>query len=252
ARSFETALHHDPECAMAAWGLYRAMERWARPDPATRALLRADELKGRASPREQMLILASMQEKGQAPGAGDAEARKKAAIATLDNLLAQYDDDEEAWYFRAQLAGGAGGFGGVVSAVPYYKALWRVNPLHPGANHELLHFYERYQRPALGLVYAENYIKSSPGLPHPFHMQAHPATRLGRWDRSSDRSARAIELERAYHKEMNVRPQEDAQYGHHLETLLLSLTHDGRFAEARAIKKEMEAVGSRAWGPFLR
>src|SRR5438046_9363596 len=114
-----------------------------------------------------------MQEKGQAPGVGDAEARKKAAVATIDNMLAVYDDDEEAWYFRAQLAGGAGGFGGTVGAVPFYKALLKVNPLHPGANHELVHFYEGFRRPALGMIYADQYIESSPGIPHPFRMHAH-------------------------------------------------------------------------------
>src|SRR5262245_647652 len=165
-RSFETATRRDPDCALAWWGLYRALEGWHRPDPATKALLKADALKARASYREQQLIRASMQEKGHEPGVGNEEARKKAAVATLDNLLALHDDDEEAWYFRAQLAGGAGGFGGLVSAVPFYKALLRVNPLHPGANHELVHFYENYKRPALGLPYAEKYIESSPGVPH--------------------------------------------------------------------------------------
>src|SRR5262249_48287682 len=105
------------------------------------------------------------------------------------------------------------------------------------------HFYENFRRPALGWVHAENYIKSSPGLPHAFHMQAHLATRLGRWQKTSDRSARAIELQRAYHKRENVKPREDHQYSHHLETLLLSLIHDGRFREARAIKKECLACG---------
>ena len=110
---------------------------------------------------------------------------RRAAIATIDNMLALYDDDEEAWYYRAQLAGGAGLFGGQVSSVPFYKSLLRVNPLHPGANHELLHYYENSRRPALGWVYAEGYIKSSPGIPHPFHMQAHLATRIGRWVRGT-------------------------------------------------------------------
>src|SRR5262249_55231132 len=128
-----------------------------------------------------------------------------------------------------------------------YKALIRVNPLHPGANHELLHFYEKFQRPALGVPYAENYIRSSPGIPHPFHMQAHLATRLGRWKLTSDRSARAIELERAYHREMKVPPAVDHQYAHHLEILFVSLVHDGRFPEARAIKAEMEATGFKSW-----
>src|SRR5437660_9464569 len=193
-----------------------------------------------------------MQEKGQAPGVGDAEGRKRAATATLDNMLALYDDDEEAWYYRAQLAGGAGLFGGQLSAVPFYKALLRVNPLHAGANHELLHFYENYRRPALGWLYAENYIKSSPGIPHPFHMQAHLATRLGRWDKTSDRSTHAIELERGYHKDMNVKPSEDHQFSHHLEVLTLSLVHDGRFREARELRKEVEGYGFHYWMPWFR
>jgi tetratricopeptide (TPR) repeat protein len=252
SRSFETAALLDPHCPLAWWGLSRALDHWGKRDQATRALVHADQLKENASHREQQLILASMQEKGQAPGAGDGEARKQKAIATIDNMIALYDDDEEAWYFRAQLAGGAGLFGGQTSAVPFYKALLRLNPLHPGANHELVHFYENIRRPALGWTYAENYIKSSPGIPHPFHMQAHLATRLGRWDKTSDRSARAIELERAYHRDMNVRPSEDSQYAHHLEILLLSLTHDGRFAEARAIREEASRAGQKLWIPWFR
>ncbi len=251
ARSFETAAKYDPDCPMAWWGLSRALERWGKGD-ANKALLKADELKDRASYREQQLILARMQEKGQAPGVGNAEARKKAAIGTLDNLLALHDDDEEAWVARAMLAGGAGLFGGQASAVPYWKALLHINPLHPAANHELVHFYENFKRPALGWKYAENYIKSSPGIPHPFHMQAHLATRIGRWDKTSDRSARAIELERAYHKFLNVKPSDDHQYSHHLEILTLSLIHDGRFAEARAIKKEVWDIGWRHWMPWFR
>src|SRR5204863_5264750 len=141
--------------------------------------------------------------------------------------------------------------GGTVSAVPYYKALLRVNPLHPGANHELVHFYEKMQRPALGWPYAEKYIESSPGLPHAFHMQAHLGTRLGRWSKSTEWSARAIELEKAYHKDMNVQPREDQQFSHHLEILLVSLTHDGRFAEARGVQRDMEAAGYKHWGPWF-
>src|SRR5262249_13920584 len=213
----------------------------------TEALSKASKLQARASHREQQLILASMQEKGQAPGVGDADKRKKTAIATLDNLIALYDDDEEAWYFRAQLVGGSGLFGGQASSVPFYKALLRINPLHPGANHELLHFYENSRRPALGWIYAENYIKSSPGLPHAFHMQAHLAMRIGKWARTTDRSAHAVELERAYHQEMNVKPDQDHQYSHHLETLLRSLIHDGRFAEGRAIEAEQRKCGYKSW-----
>ncbi len=251
ARSFETAVKHDPDCPMAWWGLSRALERWGKRD-ANKALQKAHDLKDRASHREQQLIVARMQEKGLLPGVGDSEARKRAAIATLDNMLALYDDDEEGWYCRAQLGGGAGLFGGTAGSVPFYKALLRINPLHPGANHELVHYYEGSRRPALGWLYSENYIKSSPGIPHPWHMQSHLATRLGRWDKSSNSSTRAIELQRAYHKEMSVKPTEDHQFSHHLEILMGSLIHDGRFREARALKQECESYGFQHRLPWFR
>jgi len=252
ARSFETALRYDPDCALASWGLSRALEHFPGHGDAAKAAQKAYDLRDKASHREQQLILARMQEKGLLPGVGDPETRRKAAIATIDNMLALYDDDEEAWYYRAHLDGGADLFGRRLSAVPFYKALLRVNPLHPGANHELLHYYEQSKRPALGWVYAENYIKSSPGIPHPFHMQAHLATRLGRWDKTSDRSAHAIELERAYHKEMNVAPRDDPQFDHHMEVLTRSLIHDGRFREGRAIKQEAWDAGLRHWEQWFR
>src|SRR5262249_22068984 len=80
----------------------------------------------------------------------------------------------------------------------------------------------------------------------------HLATRLGRWDKTSDRSARAIELERAYHQEMNVAPKDDHQYSHHLEILTVSLTHDGRFHEAHAIKEEASKCGYKHWMPWFK
>jgi tetratricopeptide (TPR) repeat protein len=248
ARSFETACKYDPNCAIAWWGLSRALEQYKKPG-ANDAMKKGQDLLPRASHRESLLITARLEEKGLLANVGDAEARKKAAIKTLDTLLALYDDDEEGWYYRAQLAGGSGLFGGQVSAVPFYKALLRINPLHPGANHELVHFYENMHRPALGWPYAEKYIESSPGIPHAFHMQAHLATRLGRWQKTTGWSMKAIELERAYHKFMGVKPSEDHQYAHHLETLMRGLIHDGRFTEAR--KLEQECLAEKVKHPLI-
>lgn len=260
ARCFETALQHDPECALAWLGLHRSMEKWGRgatsptqaalsllgtsvqpklserltSSPRDFCLLKAKELMGKANHREQLLIQAKLQEKGMWPGVAP-DARRKAAQATLDELLTLYEDDEEGWFARAQLGDGQHG------AAPYYKALLKVNPLHPGANHEFVHFYENIRRPALGWPYAEGYIASSPGLPHAFHMQAHLGMRIGKWKQTTDWSTRAIQLQRDYHQRDLVKPDEDHQFSHHLETLTRSLVHDGRFAEAEAIKKE--AIG---------
>ena len=243
ARSFETATKRDPECAFALLGLSRALEKWGKGDH-TAALKKAKELLPKADQREQMLITSRLQEKGLIDGV-TVDTRRSSAQKTLDELLILYGDDQEAWFGRAQISDGP-------AAIPYYKALLMLNPLHPGANHELVHYYENVRRPALGFPYAEKYIESSPGIPHPFHMQAHLATRIGKWDKTADRSARAIALERAYHKEMNVKPSEDHQFQHHLEILTISLVHDGRFLEARKIKAEAEKSGFKLWMPWFR
>ncbi|MDB5313120.1 MAG: hypothetical protein JWO38_7322 [Gemmataceae bacterium] len=260
ARSFETALKHDPDCAYAWLMLSRALEKWGRTGPTMTAasfqaviggvvharlpdrvgksaadytLGKARGLMPAANHREQLLIQARLQEKGMWPGVGPDE-RKKKAQASLDELLTLYDDDQEGWFWRAQIAEGPN------ASTPIYKALLRVNPLHPGANHELVHFYENVKRPALGWPYAEGYIKSSPGIPHAFHMQAHLAMRIGKWGPTTDWSWRAVELEKQYHTYQGVTPGEDHQFAHHMETLTRSLVHDGRFAEARRIKAEAE------------
>lgn len=260
ARSFETALKHDPDCAYAWLGLHRALEKWgkgAQPvgnaieavtgslthsglgakyttPPRDYALEQARTLMNRAGHREQLLIQAKLQEKGMWPNVGPDE-RKKKATATLDELLTLYEDDEEGWFWRAQIAEGQNG------PTPFYKALLRINPVHPGANHELVHFYENSRRPALGWPYAEGYMKSSPGMPHAFHMQAHLAMRIGKWDQTTDWSWRAVELERAYHQARGVKPADDHQFYHHMEILTRSLVHNGRFAEAKQI--QTEAIG---------
>lgn len=256
ARAFETATQLDPECAYAWLMLHRSLDKWGKPgvtpsanphvaalgglafaklpdrvgkNATDYALDTARRLMPKAPPREQLLVQARLQEKGMWPGVGPDERRKK-ACQSLDELLMLHADDEEGWFWRAQLAAGDGPNATAV----FYKALLRVNPLHPGANHEFVHFYENVKRPALGWPYAENYIKSSPGIPHAHHMQAHLGTRIGKWGETTDWSAKAVELQIAYHKLQGVTPGEDHQFNHHMDILSKSLVHDGRFAESKA------------------
>lgn len=262
ARSFETALQHDPECAMAWLGLHKGLEKWGKsksppsnpllavvgatvkaklPDryvkpPKDYSLEMAKSLMGKASHHEQLLITAKLQEKGMWPDVKPDE-RKKKATDTLNELLTLYDDDEEGWFARAQIAEGPN------AGVPFYKSLLHVNPIHPGASHELVHHYENIRRPALGWPYAEKYMASSPGIPHAFHMQAHLAMRVGKWTNTTDWSSRAYRMEKEYHQYQGVKPADDHQFNHHMETLTRSLVHDGRFDEATAIKAEAKGYG---------
>jgi len=234
ARSFETALKYDPNCAFAWWGLSKSCEKWGRAAYAP-PLKKAQELMAFANEREARLIKARLQEKGLIETIKQ-EDRRKEALKTLDELLTLFDDDEEGWFARSQVADGPN------SAVPFHKALLRVNPQHPGAHHELVHHYENIRRPALGWQHAEGYVQSSPGIPHALHMQAHLGMRIGKWTKSTDWSARAIELQESYHKLMDIAPNDNFQFSHHYETLIQSLIHDGRFKEARDVRTRCEEI----------
>ncbi|MBY0515060.1 MAG: hypothetical protein K2P78_14300 [Gemmataceae bacterium] len=274
ARAFETALTFDPDCAYAWLMLHRSTtpDHYARfgppvtinpyaalaggpvhakvPDRVGKnvsdySLEMARKLMPRANHREQLLVQARLQQQGMWPNTPP-DQRQKLAAQTLDELLTLYDDDEEGWFWRASVADGPNG------KSPFYKALLRVNPLNPGANHEFVHFYENVRRPALGWPYAEGYIKSSPGIPHAFHMQAHLAMRIGKWGTTTDWSWKAIELQKAYHKYQDVKPGEDHQFNHHMETLTRGLVHDGRFAEAAQVKADATGYGYTFWPEWFR
>jgi tetratricopeptide (TPR) repeat protein len=257
ARSFETALRYDPDCPMVWWGLSRALEQWGpRSGKANEALKKAYDQRAKASYPEQQLILARAVERGITPDAPkEPAARRAAAQKIIDDLLLLHADDEEAWIARALLAAEGKTFGGTPASAPYYHALLRINPLHPGANHELVHQYETSKRPALGWIYSEKYIESSPGIPHSWHMQGHLATRLGRWDQAARGCLQATKLEREFNRKWNVKPSEDHQWSHHLETCLVILTHQGRLNEAQFIYDEMKLLHyntPEAFAVFLR
>jgi len=244
ARSFETALRHDPQSAMAWWGLSRALQQWgAKSGKSNDALKKAYDLRDLASYSEKQIILARAMERGIAKDAPkDAPAQRQAAIKIIDELLMLHPDDEEAWMARGLLAAEGLFFGGKPASAPYYLALTKLNPLHPGANHELLHQYETSKRPALGWVHSVKFIESSPGIHHAWHMQGHLSTRLGRWEEASVGALKAIELERAHNQLWNVKSKDDHQWSHHLETCLQILTHQGRYREARQVVEEMRSL----------
>src|SRR6516165_9774871 len=85
ARSYETATHYDPNCAMAWWGLSRAIERWGRGQHAP-ASKKAQEFLPRVDYRGRLLITARLQETGIWPNVKP-EARRSTAAKTLDELL---------------------------------------------------------------------------------------------------------------------------------------------------------------------
>ena len=151
ARCFETALSHDPECAFAWLGLHRSLEKWGKgttaPKPAPLlAAVGGVVQREAAGPVRQ--VAAGLRpgdgpradaegqpprataHPGAAAGEGDvartsAGRAGKKAQASLDELLTLYDDDQEGWFWRAQIAEGPN------AKAPFYKALLAAQPAAP-------------------------------------------------------------------------------------------------------------------------
>src|SRR5579884_3984079 len=132
ARAFETATRQDARCAMAWWGLSRALDGLGDPK-------QADALK---------------HAQGLLPGV------RRAAAKSIDELLTLYDDDELAWYERAGYADGD------LQRLAYWKALQRLNPRHPAANFELEHFAANGGK-ALAVLLSDDFRPALPGVWNP-------------------------------------------------------------------------------------
>ncbi len=237
ARSFETATIYDPRCAMAFWGLSRALDSLGRTAESKRALETANELTRSASQREKLFIQARTLQQAGATNAP--QARK-----LLAEVIALYPADEEAWMLRARME-----TDGTATQIADYHAVLRINSNHHGAHHELIHAYESFGRPALGWSHGEAYKRSAPSVAHAWHMQVHLASRLSRWDVAAQNTAKVIELEKAWQAELGTTMTTYWNSGHHFDIAMRSLIHDGKYQEARSTAQH--AIDNKAQAAVL-
>ena len=211
--NFQHAAALDPDCAMAYWGLSLC----AGPgDPISSigAANRALELALKSgSDKERRFAAARVLELS-----GD--DRREEFLDAIDAAIVAYPDDVELWAWRGKVHGTG------VECIPYQIAAYKIQPTHPSPNHELVHAYEGVDRPALGWRHTLGFRESAPNMPHANHMQAHLAMRLGRWQEAIDCTRTSREKSLAGFPELDP--------SHHIDTLIRSLGHEGRFREAES------------------
>jgi hypothetical protein len=146
ARSFHTALRHDPKLAMAHVGLSFAFGGLASTAGANEALERARTLAASASPRERLRITLRGQQL-QAFAKGDDPTPAAGYRAALDKALAASPDDVELLLLRAQAEDDfASSEPGTLPSVPFYQRAMRAAPDQFAARHYLVHAYENAGR----------------------------------------------------------------------------------------------------------
>lgn len=237
ARSFNQALHHDPNLAMAYLGLSYAYSGLDDQAAAQTMLDKAKSLSSSASEREQQRLAIRAK---QLAAMADAEnvllhlEYKKA----IDAALAKWSDDAELWLLRGNAeearASGRGQRGGSAS-IAFYEMAFKYVPDHFAAHHYLTHTYETIGYADRALKHGEVYARLASAVPHAHHMYGHDLRRVGRISEAIERFEKARTLEEEYFQRENIRADFDWHYAHNLSLLATAYQYEGRLGEAEKL-----------------
>lgn len=238
-RSFNQALRHDPELAMAHVGLARGYLNMGMMQQAAEEVERVRRLSTNASEREKRRI--------------EATARQLEAIRTgTEESLAEYrsflrqalDDfhhDSELWVlasFAAVSATEHGRHGSRVSMGYLTRAL-QFSPKHFGVHHYMAHTCEATDHPECTSQHSQVHAQSAPKVPHAQHMLGHTLRESGRAVEALQQFERADALHRKYLATEKVHPELDWHFAHNLRLLSGMYHHQGRLRESERVLREL-------------
>ena len=266
-RSFRSAAHLDPQCAMAHWGVaYAYGPHVNKPMDASdtanawAALQLAMANKSKVSAKEQAYITA-LEKRYQSTHQADRLALDKAFAAAMRELTKQYPDDLDAQTFFAE---------SLMDTMPWdywthdrtpkpeteeiLTALRFViarSPDHPGANHFYIHAVEAGPTPEAGLPSADRLLNYAPNAGHLVHMPAHIYVRVGQYADAEVANERAAKADRTYIRHCRAQGfYPGAYYPHNMHFLWWANVFQGRSAEAmRAAKRAADYALENYCGP---
>ncbi len=255
-RSFEKATEHDPDCAMAWWGISYAQginindpmmseQRSKRGyDAAQTALSHIDN----ASPPEQALVRAVV-ERYEWPAPEDRAFLDQAYADAMESAHEQFPDDPDIGTLYAESLMNLQPWdywttegepkGRIVEVVDVLEEVIAIDPDHPGANHFYIHAVEASDDPDRAIPSAEVLTDLVPGSGHLVHMPSHVFVRVGRYADAADSNVDAIEADRAY---FAVAPQPHyyyLYYAHNLHFLAYAAMMEGRYQVAINAAKDL-------------
>ena len=244
ARSFNQALRHDPNLAMAYLGLSYAYSGLEDNEAARGMFSKAQSLASRASEREQRRIEIRGKQL-QAMAEPDNLVKLVEYRKSIDAALAVWSDDVELWLLRGNAEeprpSGRGQRGGAAT-IAFYEAALKRSPDHFAAHHYLTHTYETIGKADRALVHGEAYARLAPAIPHAQHMYGHDLRRVGRIEEAIDYFEKTRKLEENYFRAEKIRPEMDWHYAHNLSLLATAYQYQGRMKETEEIFRQLFAL----------
>jgi tetratricopeptide (TPR) repeat protein len=248
-RSFRSAAHLDPQCAMAHWGVaYAFGPHVNKPMDANdtasawAALQLAVANKSSASAKEQAYLTA-LEKRYQPDHREDRLALDKAFAAAMRELVKQFPDDLDAQTFFAE---------SLMNTMPWdywtrdrtpkpeteeilaaLRLVMARNPSHPGANHFYIHAVEAGPNPEHGLPAADRLLNHAPAAGHLVHMPAHIYMRVGQYADAVVANERAVKADRDYIRHCRALGfYPGVYYPHNLHFLWWAQLFEGRSKDA--------------------
>lgn len=244
-RTFEAVAEHDPDCAMAHWGIATTLFQPLWPTrPSGEDLGRGwEEVQraralGPASERERNLVAAT---EGffREPETADWATRVQRWAAGMEAAYEAHPDDDEtaAFYALSQLALGTVAGDRMARnerAAEVLLAIHEEAPNHPGAIHYTIHANDVDTRAGESLEVVRSYSGIAPSVPHALHMPTHIFVRLGEWPDVIDWNRRSADAA----LEVDAGGGVSHHYPHATDYLLYAYLQRGDDEQARSVLEE--------------
>ncbi|MCL4836484.1 MAG: hypothetical protein KJ058_00775 [Thermoanaerobaculia bacterium] len=263
-RAFTRAASHDPECAMAHWGIAyahgphinnpavseeRAMAAWE-------ALAEARAHAGRGTETERALIEA-LAARYAWPQPEDRAPLDAAYAEAMRGVWRDYPDDDDIGALTAEALmdvhpwdlwlpdGTPQPWTGEIVAL--LEQVLARTPRHPLATHLYIHAVEASPEPGRADAAADALRDLMPGVGHMVHMPSHIDVRRGRWREAIVANTKAMAADRAYRER---RPEQGfyriyMAHNHHMRAFAAMMV--GQSGLALASVREMVADMPAAW-----
>lgn len=239
-RSFREAAFHDPNCAMAYWGM--AMANINNEKRAAELAKEADQRKGQAGERERLWI-GALHDFYKDPKKDKKEARRDYTRA-LEEIIERHPDDVEAKAFLVFHLWDSGYKGwpiGSAQAVEsVLKEIFAVQPMHP-AHHYRIHLWdgEKDETARRAIPSASRSGQSSPGVAHQWHMAGHTFNKLKRYPDMAWQQEASVRVDNTQVMQDRLLPDQIHNYAHNSEWLVQTLNYLGDVPKALELAKNM-------------
>jgi len=238
-RSFRELAAHDPDCAMAYWGM--VMANWENAKRAKGFIDKAVALKDKATPRERLYIDTQANFLDGDPK--DDKQRRQHLINDYENIVHEFPDDLEAkailvcriWQFSRQ--------GLPIHSHEAVNALleqvFAKAPMHP-AHHFRIHLWDKHKA-SRALDSAAKLGHTAPGIAHMWHMPGHTYSDLKRYEDSAWHQQASARIDHGMMLKSRVLPDQIHNYAHNNEWLLRNWINTGRAHDALEMAKSLIA-----------